>query len=878
VKFFTLSNLRSECGSATPVPGRLAAACEVREIVRYVWSFTNRDPAAIPHLGVRGTMMRTLAERGIPVPPGFTISDVACRRFLEAGEFPEGMWEEVVAAVDAVREANGQDRPMLLAVRSSPPVTMPGILGRCLYVGHDADIDRVVTEWASERFARHIRIEHLCEIAAQRRIPSHRIDAAAGDSDAGALAALIVEESQRTLSQDPLVQLREAIEGVFASWDDGPARRHRRHLDLSDDLGTSVIVHAMVFGSADDASGAGVAFSRNPETGEPGMTGVWSARSHRPASVDHYPGLDDLAAAHPQVHEHIGRILADLEDASHDMMRIDFVCERGQLWLLDARPGERTARAAVQIAVDLAVAGVLTREEAVLAIDPAGLEQMLHDRLREDVAAPALLVGGAASPGAAAGEIALDGDTALAAVAAGRAVILVRRETTPEDLASVVAADGVLTSHGGPTSHAAVAARGTGTPAVTGAGDVVCDPVQGVVHIAGTTLRNGDTITIDGSTGAVYRGVLPIEPATPSAALDLLLTWANEFRRMEVWANADTPDAAAHARSVGAEGVGLARTEYMFSGSRLEVVRRIILTEDARERSTALEELEKLQIGDFERLLESMDGLPVVVRLLDPPLHEFLPDRREVDAAIRRAREAGEDDTEPTELLAAIDQWEESNPMLGLRGVRLAVVIPEIYRIQVLAALEAVRRRLDTGGDPRLELMIPLVGTAEEVHLIRDMIDEEVHYAGRQLDVTVGTMIELPRAALVAADFALQSDFFSFGTNDLTQTTLGISRDDAEDAFLRTYLEKGILRRDPFTTIDQAGVGRLIESAIDAGRRANPGLLIGVCGEHGGDPESIEFFEAAGVDYVSCSPPRIPVALLAASQAALKRRHHTAGT
>ncbi len=851
--------------------------------MKYIWNFIEKDQTSLDHLGARGSMLSALAQRGMPIPPGFTISDVACRRFLEAGEFPEGMWEQVEAAVAHITHHEGRARPVLLAVRASPPVEMPGLLGRALYNGYTEQTGAELAAWSSAEFAAQVKIDHLREVAALRRVPLHRVDALSAPgarkrpievlaAEADALADLIVHETQRPLPDEPLEQLREGIEAVFASWDAGPARKFRRRHGVSDDLGTSVIVHMMVFGQAAAPSGAGVAFSRDPASGEPRTGGVFTHHLSQPASLPVYPGLGNVEADHPETFAAINEMLCDLEGTANDMVRIDFICEQGRLWVLEARRGERSARAAVRIAVDLANAGLITREQAVLNIDPDGLEEMLHAGLVPGHLAEPLLMGGAASPGAAAGAIVLDSDAALAAAAEGRSVILVKRETTPEDLAAVVAAAGVLTSHGGPTSHAAVAARGTGTPAVTGAADMSCDPERGVVHIGGRTLRAGDALTIDGASGAIYDALLPIQPAEASAELDTLLGWADEFRRMQIWANADTPNAATHARSIGAEGVGLARTEYMFSGSRLAVVRRIILTEDAKERTRALEELEELQVGDFERLLESMDGLPVVVRLLDPPLHEFLPDRWEVDAALRRAVDASDDTAELEELLAAVDHWQESNPMLGLRGVRLAVIIPGIYRVQVLAALEAVRRRLDAGGDPRLELMIPLVGTAEELHIIRDMIDEEVHYAGRQLDITVGTMIELPRAALIAADFALESDFFSFGTNDLTQTTLGISRDDAEEAFLRTYLEKGIMRHDPFTSIDRRGVGKLIEMAIDAGRRTNPGIVIGVCGEHGGDPDSIDFFESVGVDYVSCSPPRIPVARLAASQAALRLR------
>lgn len=847
--------------------------------MHYVWDLAHLPENALEHIGTRASSLATLGHLGVSVPPGFAVSDVACRRFLEVGEFPAGMWEEVVAAVESLAAAH-RDRPLLLAVRSSPPVPMPGLLSSALHVGVNETSLAALARWGSPEFAARMRIAFLRGVAEARRVPMHRVDAVlsigpgpgpeALVAGAASLEELIVEESQRPLAPDVLDQLREGMEAVFASWDDEAARAFRRRHGVSDDVGTSVVVHLMVFGSVDSASGSGVAFSRDPQDGAPKPAGIFTRCASRPESLAVYPGLDDLAATDPAIRTELLSILCDLEGVERDMMRIDFVCERGDLWVLEARPGERSARAAVRIAVDMAEAGMITAEEAVLGIDPDGLDEMLHARIAPGTPAVPLISGGPASPGAASGAIVLDAERAVAASLRGEGVILVKRETTPEDLAGVIGARGVLTSHGGPTSHAAVAARGTGTPAVTGAAAVVCDPEKRTVRIGSVVMSEGDPITIDGATGAVYAGALPIEEATASSELEKLLDWADRFRRLDVWANADTPDAAAHARRMGAEGVGLARTEYMFSGNRLEVVRRVILTDDAKERARALEELEELQIGDFERLLESMDGLPVVVRLLDPPLHEFLPDRWEVDAALRRARERGEDTRELEELQAAVDHWSESNPMLGLRGVRLAVVIPEIYRVQVLAALEAVRRRLDAPGDPRLELMIPLVGTVEELRVIRDMIDEEVHYAGRQLEVTVGTMIELPRAALAAADFALESDFFSFGTNDLTQTTLGISRDDAEEAFLRTYLERGLMRRDPFTTLDREGVGRLIEIAIEAGRKVNPGLVIGVCGEQGGDPDSIDFFDMVGVDYVSCSPPRLPVARLAAAQAALR--------
>jgi pyruvate,orthophosphate dikinase len=493
---------------------------------------------------------------------------------------------------------------------------------------------------------------------------------------------------------------------------------------------------------------------------------------------------------------------------------------------------------------------------------------MLHPRLAAVPPDDPIAVGSATSPGAASGRLVFTVEDAISARERGEAVILALREVLPRDLDGVVSAAGLLTSHGGRTSHAAVAARGAGTPAITGIADVGLSP--GSIRIGTTTLTDADAITIDGGTGNVYVGRHDIAQPPAASYLDQLLEWADDVRKLGVWANADTARAAAMARAAGADGIGLARSEYMFHGERLAVVRRILLSEDGHDRAEALEQLENLQVGDFEELLEAMDGTPVVVRLLDPPVHEFLPSQLDIELQISERRHAGLPVRDLERLDDAIEQWSEVNPMLGLRGVRLAVVMPEIYRVQVLAALEAVRRRLDANGDPRLAIMIPLVGSVEELHLVRDMIEEEVHAAGRLLEVAIGTMIELPRAALMAGDLALESDFFSFGTNDLTQTTMGLSRDDAEEAFLRTYVEQGLMPVNPFQRIDEHGVGQLIELAIAAGRAANPGLEIGVCGEHGGDPVSIGHFHNWGVDYISCSPPRLPIARLAAAQAALR--------
>jgi pyruvate,orthophosphate dikinase len=856
--------------------------------LKYVATFAT-SPVDPERVGARGAWLAQMARLGLPIPPGFTIDSVACRRFLETGDLPDSMWAELGDAVKQLARGPAHDRPLVLAVRASPPVPMPGLMDTVLNLGVTEETMTTMAEWASDRFAAEIRTRFLYDFATTvRRVPIHRLDAVAvdarGAADLSSASAdelrrvadayhdLILEETQRPVPATLAGQLREAIEAVFASWDRAPARRFQRTHDISHDLGSAALVHWMAFGTRPGNAGTGVAFSRHPVTGAPAPGGIYEPGAARPATQLRYPGLEPLAATSPAAHRRLLDALELLERERRAVVRVDFACEGDDLFLLEARPATQAPAGAVRSVVDMVDEGRLTEAEAVLQIDPESLDGMLHPHLAPYHTPPPIAVGAAASPGAASGPAVFNVEDAVAADDAGTKAILLVRDAGPDDVAGVTAAAGVLTSHGGRTSHGAVVARGIGIPMVTGAGGIVIDEDAETLRIGDRIVIAGEVLTIDGSTGSVYLDALAIDRPVTSSELGRLLGWADGFRRMEVWANADTPQAARAAREAGAGGIGLARTEYMFSGERLAVVRRILLSEDDRERAAALESLEALQVGDFERLLEAMDGMRVVVRLLDPPLHEFLPSRLEVDHEIQAAREAGTPTADLERLGAAIDRFQESNPMLGLRGVRLAVVMPEIYRVQVLAALEAVRRRLDAGGDPRLDLVIPLVGTPAELHLIRDMIEEEVHYAGRQLEVGIGTMIEVPRAALVAADLALASDFFSFGTNDLTQTTLGISRDDAEEAFLRTYLERGVMRRNPFRTLDATGVGRLIRVAIEEGRAVNPGLEIGVCGEHGGDPISIGFFHRVGVDYVSCSPPRLPIARLAAAQAALADR------
>ncbi len=848
---------------------------------RFVTLLSN-GPLDAERFGARAASLADMDAMQLPVMPGLAIDALACRRFLETGDLPAEMWDETLQALDRV--AAESDRPAVFAVRSSSAVPMPGLMDTVLNVGITEEILDALARWGDNRFAAQVRLQAIVDFAATvRRVPRHRIDAAVADvvnrddaptialhAAADALRHLILEETQRRVPEDLAGQLRESIEAVFASWDRAPARRFRIEHDLSHDHGTGVVVHLMAFGNRPGGAGTGVAFSRHPVSGEASIGGAYADGTERPTSQELYPGLVTLEAASAVAASRLRSYLAKLEQARRRVIRVDFAREGDGVILLEARSARMAAAGAVLAAVEMAGEGLISETEALLHVDPEDLQGMLHPHLGPFHVPDPVATGAAASPGAATGPVVFTAAAAVAAASSGEPAILVLREANPDDVDGVVVAAGLLTSHGGRTSHGAVVASARGIPVVTGATPMSIDPERGSARLGTTTVTTGDRLTIDGTTGRVFAVALPVEPPVESPALETLLGWADQHRRLQVWANADTPDVAASARAAGAEGIGLARTEYMFAGERLAVVQQIILSANARDRSAALEELEKLQIGDFERLLDAMDGRRVVVRLLDPPLNEFLPDLRDVEHDLQVALAEGRPTNDIEQLLEVLDRWEESNPMLGLRGVRLAVVIPEIYRVQVLAGLEAVRRRLDAGGDPALDFVIPLVGTQEELHLIRDMIEEEVHYAGRQLEVSIGTLIELPRAALIGADLALASDFFSFGTNDLTQTTHGMSRDDAEEAFLRTYLEQGILRRNPFRTIDPDGVGRLMQMAIADGRRVNPGLEIGVCGEHGSDPASIEFFHRCGVDYVSCSPPSLPIARLAAAQAALR--------
>ena len=870
--------------------------------MQYVHDFHTADSAARDLLGGKGAGLAEMTNLGLPVPEGFTVSTSACRRYLGRNTAPPGMWEAIMEGVHRLETRTGRHfgesvgAPLLVSVRSGAKYSMPGMMDTVLNLGMNDSVRSALAHWSgSERFSwdayrRFIQTygkvvlrvpgdafeDILTEIRGARGVEDDsQLSATDLEEVTSAFREVLIERADDRIPAEPEAQLKHAVTAVFDSWNNKRAISYRRLHQISGDLGTAANVQMMVFGDLGDDSGTGVCFTRDPATGEKIPYGDYLPNAQGEdvvAGIRNTLSLDDLAARHPATHAQLLKVMSTLENHYQDMCDIEFTIERDKLWVLQTRIGKRTAQAGIRMATEMVEEGLIDRSDAVLRVDPASLEQVLHPTLASHVGVAPAVVGVSASPGAAKGAVVFDSDTAVKQAEEGRDVILVRWETTPDDILGMAAAAGILTSHGGKTSHAAVVARGMGIPAVTGAANIDVDDKRRSFAVGSTTVSEGDVITIDGTSGAVYLEDLPLEEPEQTPELELLLGWADRYRRLGVRANADKADEALIARERGAEGIGLARTEHMFMGDRIEIVRRAILSEDSQQKA-AFEELRKLQVKDFAELLEAMDGMVVVVRLLDPPLHEFLPDRWDLEDQRVAALLAGEDVAEIEAMMSTVAKWEETNPMLGLRGVRLGLLIPDIYRMQVQAALEAVVQRRDAGGKPRLEIMVPLVSTTEELHRVRAVIQEEIDLAGRAGDgsweVLVGTMIETPRAALTASAIAAEADFFSFGTNDLTQMAFGLSRDDAEAKFLGTYVEKGIIASNPFETIDIAGVAALVEQATEAGKRANPRLEVGICGEHGGDPASIRFFHHAGLDYVSTSPNRVPTARLAAAQAAL---------
>ena len=890
----------------------------------YVFDFSQGDKDQKDLLGGKGANLAEMTRLGLPVPPGFTITTEACRHYLAQGSEPQNLRLQVTMALRRLEDEVGRrlgDRldPLLVSVRSGAKFSMPGMMETVLNVGlNDYSVLGLIEASGDERFVwdsyrRLIQMfgktvldiegeAFAAALDAAKTVKGVRSDVELDAADLRDLVSdfkeIVLKHTGRDFPQDPREQLDLAMRSVFDSWNTDRARLYRRRERIPHDLGTAVNVCTMVFGNLGETSGTGVCFTRDPATGKPGVYGDYMTNAQGEdvvSGIRNTLSLDDFAELDPQSYGQLRQIMRRLETHYRDLCDIEFTVERGKLWMLQTRVGKRTAAAAFRVATALIDERLITLDEALERVTGKQLANLMFPQFDPTAERTALTRGMAASPGAAVGRVVFDSATAVAWAARGERVVLLRRETNPEDLEGMLAAAGILTSRGGKTSHAAVVARGMGKTAVCGADDLEVDSVAKFARAGGVTVAEGDVLSIDGSTGEVFVGELPVVPspvvryleegldaalagadegtAELVRAVDRILQHADAVRRLGVRANADTADDAARARHMGAQGIGLCRTEHMFLGDRRVLIERVILAATAPERESALEALLPLQRADFTDLLAAMDGLPVTIRLLDPPLHEFLPDRADLMVRVARAEERGEPADDDVRLLAAVNRLHESNPMLGLRGVRLGLVVPGLFALQIRAIGEAVAARIRAGGHPRAEIMIPLVGSVMELHLIRDETDGVLARVaadqGVELTIPIGTMIELPRAALTAYRIAEAAEFFSFGTNDLTQTTWGFSRDDVEAAFFAAYLEKGVFTVSPFETLDADGVGRLVRIAAEEGRSARPDLKLGICGEHGGDPESIHFFHRIGLDYVSCSPFRVPVARLEAARATL---------
>jgi pyruvate,orthophosphate dikinase len=852
---------------------------------RFVYDFDEPSEGGRDLLGGKGSGLAEMTQLGVPVPAGFTITTDACRAYIESGgELPEGLETEIERHLTALEEKTGKrfgdpSDPLLVSVRSGAAVSMPGMMDTILNLGLNDDAVRGLAErtgntrFANDSYRRLIQMYgevvdgvdgHLFEEALSK-LKEERGAALDVDLSAEDMAGLVETfngiyegETGNAFPQDAREQLSRAVRAVFESWDNPRAQVYRRAHHIPDDLGTAVNVVQMVFGNKGDQSGTGVAFTRDPSTGEAGLYGEFLADAQGEdvvAGIRTPEPLERMEKSMPGSFEQLTATMRRLEEHYRDVQDIEFTVEDGSLYLLQTRSAKRTAAAALKSAVDMVGEGLISREDAVARIDPGQLDQLLHPMIDPAADAEVVAQGLNASPGAASGKIVFDADTAAERGKNGESVILVRWETTPDDIHGMIAAKGILTAHGGMTSHAAVVARGMGKPCVAGCEALAVDAAAGRASLDGHELGEGDVITIDGGTGRVILGPVDLVPPQINEDFETILGWADELRRLKVRANADTPEDAAKAREFGAQGIGLCRTEHMFMAEdRLPVVREMIMASSEDERRRALDKLLPHQQADFEGIFEAMAGLPVTIRLLDPPLHEFLPPLEEATDAKMRER---------------IRALQEANPMLGTRGCRLGLMWPEIYEMQVRAIVRAALAVLERTGDaPLVEIMHPLVGFGEELKRLRAMTIATADEEG-ELEYLVGTMIELPRACVRADEIAEHADFFSFGTNDLTQTALGFSRDDAEGKFLTRYLEDGVLERNPFETIDQGGVGDLMRIAVERGRSVKD-IKMGICGEHGGEPKSVAFCHELGLEYVSCSPYRVPLARLAAAQAALK--------
>ncbi|HYH28410.1 MAG TPA: pyruvate, phosphate dikinase [Actinomycetota bacterium] len=924
---------------------------------KWVYDFQQGGKEMKDLLGGKGANLAEMTNLGLPVPPGFTITTQACLEYLRTGSFPDELEAQVDDAVRKLEQEMGRrlgdlEDPLLVSVRSGAKYSMPGMMDTVLNLGlNDRSVLGLARQAGSDRFAfdsyrRFIQMfgkivmdmpgdvfEHALDRAKARK----GADATDADLDSVALRdvverfkSLVREHAGRLFPSDPRQQLRMAIEAVFRSWNNERAKTYRRQYRIPDDLGTAVNVVAMVFGNLGEDSGTGVAFTRDPATGEKGSYGDYLPNAQGEdvvAGIRNTLPLSDLQRINRDAYGQLQKIMTKLERHYRDMCDIEFTIEHGKLWMLQTRVGKRTGGAALRMAVEMVEERVISKEEAVGRVEPEQLDQLLHPQFDPKAKVDVLAKGLNASPGAAVGKAVFDADRAAASGEKGEAVILVRRETNPDDLHGMIAARGILTSHGGKTSHAAVVARGMGKPAVCGAEALKIDHAAKSLMVGKRKVSEGELISIDGTTGRVVLGEVPLVEPKLSEDFETLLGWADEIRQLKVRANADDGPGAKKARQFGAEGIGLCRTEHMFGTGddpRLPVFRRVILSApharaaqleleqaerelaeatgararkqsesrvrearaalkgpDARPYFEGLKELQTGQRRDFEAIFKAMDGLPVTVRLLDPPLHEFLPSSKDLQVALASPQEKGSKallrdfggKRGAEKVLREVIALEENNPMLGMRGCRLGLLYPDIYRAQARAISEAACNVKKRGGEPVVEIMVPLVATREELAEVakdvREVAEEVIAKKGIELEYLVGTMIELPRAALAADEIAEEAEFFSFGTNDLTQTTFGFSRDDVEGKFMARYLEQKILATNPFETLDADGVGELVATACERGRKTREDIKLGICGEHGGDPASVHFFHRTGLDYVSCSPYRVPLARLAAAQAVL---------
>lgn len=885
----------------------------------WVYDFADGSKDQKDLLGGKGANLAEMTNLGLPVPPGFTITTEACRAYLGEEGFPEGLDDQVTAHLEALEKSIGRrlgdpDDPLLVSVRSGAKFSMPGMMETVLNIGlNDESVVGLARQSEDERFARDsyrrllqmfgatvldIDSAHFSEaLEAAKQAKGTDSDL---DLDAEDLAALIDtfkdivrDQAGREFPQEPREQMDLAIRAVFDSWNTDRARLYRRQERIPEDLGTAVNVQAMVFGNFGPDSGSGVAFTRDPASGAQGVYGDYLQNAQGEdvvAGIRNTVSLADFKEVDRKSYDDLMAIMTRLERHYRDMCDIEFTVERGKLWMLQTRVGKRTPEAAFRIARHMVDEGLIEMDEAVLRVTGEQLAQLMFPRFDESAERTLLATGMNASPGAAVGKAVFDSDTAVEWAERGEDVILVRKETNPDDLRGMVAARGILTSRGGKTSHAAVVARGMGRTCVCGAEALDVDAKAKEFRVRdGETVREGDVISIDGTTGEVFAGEVPVTSSVVVrhfegeqvdddlvGAVARVMAHADGARRLRVRTNADTPEDTARARRFGAQGIGLCRTEHMFLGDRRELVERLIVAEDEAGQEAALDALLPLQRQDFTEIFEAMDGLPVTIRLLDPPLHEFLPDYTDLSVQVALAEERGETDERARTLLTHVRRLHEQNPMLGLRGVRLGIQIPGLFRMQARAIAEAAADRMEAGGAPQPEVMVPLVASVRELNVVKDDLIEVIEDVQRErhlrLQIKIGTMIELPRAAFLADRIAESAEFFSFGTNDLTQMAWGFSRDDVEAAFFSRYFDHGIFDVSPFESLDQLGVGGMVEMGTLKGRQARPDLHVGVCGEHGGDPRSIHFFDDVGLDYVSCSPFRVPVARLEAGRSAIKKR------